>query len=62
MDVDRIEAARQNKSRYDGKPCRSCGGTERFVSNGNCVVCAAEHTKKYREKLKNLLEQARAEA
>ena len=62
MEEKRIIAAQAGLSRYQGKPCRTCGGKERFVSNGNCVACAQEHTKKYREKIKNILSQARAEA
>lgn len=25
---------------YDGGPCGACGGTERYISNQNCVACA----------------------
>lgn len=62
MEQSRIEAATQGLLRYQGRPCRSCGSTERFVSNGNCVACSQEHVKKYREKIRERLNQARAEA
>ena len=62
MEESRLKAAQEGLSRYDGKPCRACGSTERFVSNGNCVSCSSEHTKKYRAKVRNMLNQARPEA
>jgi hypothetical protein len=27
---------------YDGSPCKRCGGTSRWLSNRNCVVCSKE--------------------
>lgn len=62
MENERLKAAEKGDSRYIGKPCRACGGTERFVTNGNCVQCAAEHSRKYREKVKALIEQAKVGA
>lgn len=62
MENSRIEAAKQGNLRYQGRPCRACGSTERFVSNGNCVPCSQEHVRKYREKIREQLNQARAEA
>lgn len=59
MEASRLKAAQEGLSRYDGKPCRICGSTERFVSNGNCVACSASHAKKYRQKVKDTLIQAR---
>lgn len=26
-------------TKYQGKPCRKCGGTERYKSCGNCTRC-----------------------
>jgi hypothetical protein len=32
---------------FIGKPCRSCGGTERYLSgNKGCVACAKENSKR----------------
>lgn len=59
MDQARVEAAKQGLSRYDGKPCRVCGGTERYVTSNNCVACSRVSTAKSREKFKVLIEQAR---
>lgn len=60
MEKVRLDAAIQGLKRYQGQPCRVCGNTERFVSNGNCVTCAKEHTRKYQEKIKEIIQQARA--
>lgn len=62
MEVTRLDAANKGAKRYLGRPCRVCGGTERFVTNGNCVSCAKDHNRKYQEKIKHLIQQARAEA
>lgn len=59
MEASRLEAAQDGRSKYEGKPCRVCGSTERFVSNGNCVACSLAHTKKYRQKVQEKLRQAR---
>lgn len=32
-------------TRYQGKPCKKCGGTERHRANDTCVVCQREHQK-----------------
>lgn len=31
---------------FNGPPCRSCGGTERYASNSVCVPCVAKSNKK----------------
>lgn len=59
MDQARIVAAKQGMSRYEGKPCRVCGGTERYTTSNNCVACSKVSTAKSREKFKVLIEQAR---
>jgi len=28
---------------FEGTPCRTCGGTERYSSNNNCVTCKHNH-------------------
>ncbi len=60
MESQRLKAAQQGEHRYHGKPCRACRETERFVANGNCVACAAQHSQKYREKIRELIKKARA--
>jgi hypothetical protein len=59
MDKNRLKAAEQGKTKYNGKPCLACGKTERFVGNNNCVACAAKHSKAYRDKVKAIITQAK---
>lgn len=33
------QARELGKETYTGKPCRNCGGTERYTSNTRCVTC-----------------------
>lgn len=58
----RIEAARKGEKRYQGKPCKACGCTERYTVNTGCVQCAAKSAKKNADSIKALLEQAKAGA
>lgn len=41
-------AATTRAKRYEGKPCPQCGGVERWVSNGGCVMCAMEAERRRR--------------
>lgn len=43
------KASQGNKLTYYGKPCRTCGNTERYVSNNRCVPCKKKNSKKYRD-------------
>ena len=38
-------AAAEGKTRYQGKVCKACGCTERYVSNNNCFECSKKHAK-----------------
>lgn len=62
MDSPRIEAAKKGEKRYQGKPCKTCGGTERYTVNTGCVQCAARSAKRNADSIKTLLEQAKAGA
>ena len=44
----RCKAIEPGATRYFGKPCRRCGGTERYTANSGCVVCCSAATEKYR--------------
>lgn len=37
---------------YHIAPCKHCGGTARYVSNGNCPTCIGEKNKANRERYK----------
>lgn len=41
-DPARTAAIEARSTRYEGRPCIHCQGTERYVSSGGCVRCAAE--------------------
>ena len=38
----RRQAFLQGETRYHGRPCCSCGNTERYVCCSNCVECSRE--------------------
>ena len=40
--VTRDDAIRLNYTRYYGRPCRTCGGMQRYLSNSSCCVCFAK--------------------
>jgi hypothetical protein len=58
----RIEAARQGQRKYTGKPCKACGGTERYVINAGCVECTKKSKSASESKIREILEQAKAGA
>lgn len=37
---------------FTGKPCRSCHGTRRYVSDSKCTACASVRRSKYRRQRK----------
>jgi len=57
--TERMKAAHARQPRYEGKPCRRCGGTTRYTINADCVVCSLARVKKYlaknRAKIRSLL-------
>lgn len=59
----RMKAAQQGESSYEGAPCKTCGNTKRYTINASCVECANERSKinvkKQRERIKELMAQAR---
>jgi hypothetical protein len=38
----RQQAQADGEPRYNGQPCKRCGGTERQTGGGNCVKCHRE--------------------
>jgi ribosomal protein L37E len=60
MNEERLSAIKNGKNKYTGAPCRTCGGTLRFVNNNNCSACAALAGRKYRANIRALIEKARA--
>jgi hypothetical protein len=49
-------AARNGKRKYDGKPCKTCGETERYTINCACVACTLAANKKETDRIKELLQ------
>lgn len=37
---DRVKAQFEGRRRYHGRPCKNCGGTEKYVENYLCCECA----------------------
>ena len=62
MTSPRIEAARSGQRKYTGKPCKVCGGTERYVINAGCVECTKKAKSANESKIRELVEQAKAGA
>lgn len=58
METPRMKAARKGLRRYDGNPCRRCGGTERYVINNGCVVCSSRSKEQSTAKIRALMKQA----
>jgi len=58
----RIEAARQGQRKYTGKPCKTCGETEKYVINAACVACTKNSKSASESKIREIIEQAKAGA
>lgn len=43
--MTRKEAIEAGQTHYDGKPCKNCGETLKFVTGYSCVRCVGERTK-----------------
>lgn len=54
----RMDAARRGETKFHGKPCRRCGGTERYVCSSNCIACQKSVSNRYHTKVR----EARLEA
>lgn len=59
MDSNRLKAAKEGKTHYDGSACKTCGETMRYVSTGQCVACNKIRTYSQREKIRDLIRAAR---
>lgn len=62
MNPSRIEAATEGRLQYEGRPCKTCGTTLKYTKSGACVQCAKTKTEAQREKIRELIKQAGAEA
>jgi Recombination endonuclease VII len=41
----RQQALKEGRKTYHGKPCKKCGGMEKYVSSNGCIECGKESTK-----------------
>ena len=48
----RFAAARLGHRKYQGKPCKTCGSTERYVINAGCVACTMAAKNKEHQAIK----------
>lgn len=53
VNADRLAAQFDGRKTYNGKPCRNCGTTEKYVENYLCVVCARRNALQRHRRLKN---------
>lgn len=62
MASPRIEAARQGHRKYNGKPCKVCGETEKYVINAACVACTKNSKSANESKIREIMDQAKVGA
>jgi len=55
MASPRIEAAQNGQRKYIGKPCKTCGCTERYIINAGCVECTKKSKAHSESKIRELL-------
>lgn len=51
----RLQAAQEGRKRYQAKPCKHCGGLDRYTSSGACVVCTDKGSGKRDKRIRELL-------
>lgn len=62
MQQNRMEAIQKGEKKYKGRECPKCGSDVRYTLNDNCVACSAQHVKKHRNKVRELIAKAREKA
>lgn len=59
MTSPRLIAAKNGQRRYEGKPCKVCGNTEKYVINASCVACAKQASNASKEIFRQHLQQSK---
>lgn len=59
MDSIRLEAAKRGHNKYNGSPCKICGGTERYTASASCTACQKRHNDQSKMRIRELLKQAK---
>ena len=52
INSDRVAAQFAGRKTYHGRPCRNCGGTEKYVENYLCCACAKRKALERHRRLK----------
>lgn len=60
MSEERERAALEGQQKFEGTPCKSCGGVLRYTSNGNCTECSAKHASAYNKRMRELIRKLKA--
>jgi hypothetical protein len=59
MEEARLQAAYRGASRYQGKECRRCKSTERYVTSSTCCQCQHDRNLRDRQRIATLQHAAR---
>lgn len=58
--ITRLEAAKRGLKYFNtGRPCSFGHLSDRYTSTGHCCECVKENNKKYSQKIKQMLDEAR---
>jgi len=64
MQANRLVAATNGETHFEGSKCKICSSTKRWTMNGSCVFCAKQKSKiavnKQRLEIKQLMDDAKA--
>lgn len=52
--MTRLEAAHAGLNKYEGRKCKKCGTTEKYVTGAECVKCTKEHASARRNKFRDI--------
>ena len=60
MSSPRVIAAKNGDRKYQGKPCKTCGCTERYTTTAACVECAKKTSSENSRMIRQHLQEAKA--
>ncbi len=55
----RDREAKKGEVHYQGRPCRKCGETLRYICSSNCVACAVSRSQRRHETIRKLMKRAK---
>ena len=59
MHPNRKQSIEEGAPRFEGVPCRICGGTLRYTINCDCVKCSRDRAKVCQRKARQRMREAR---